>query len=56
MPSLPKEQCPVCRRQVPVRVNGDLREHTVAAGGKRCPGSGSTPAEATSLLSTATGK
>ena len=43
MTPLPRGECPVCHKQVPVRVNGTTREHTdndyQPLGGK-CPGSG----------------
>jgi hypothetical protein len=49
MAILPRSVCPVCKRDVPVRVTGELREHTneVSDGTKwtprKCPGSGQVP-------------
>lgn len=38
---LPRAQCPVCLRVVPVRRGGELREHTpTSAGTAKCPNSG----------------
>lgn len=36
---LPRRDCSVCGRSVPVRVGGELREHTVSPGGPKCSGS-----------------
>ena len=49
MAPLPRATCARCGRDVPVRVNGRLREHTSRPGAGEpplCPGSGQVPAPA----------
>lgn len=55
---LPRTECPVCHRSVPIRRGGELREHTLKPGEpEKCPASGLRPAralvEAPSLVATA---
>ncbi len=44
---LPRADCPVCLRWVPVRVNGELGKHYMRGSlnpfNKICPGSGARP-------------
>ena len=44
MASLPRATCPICGRDVAVRVNGALREHMLPGDlVNLCPGSGEQP-------------
>jgi len=56
MPALPRGTCSVCRRSVPVRVNGDAREHRPSSNwrdqAKTCAGSGKPTSSASSSAST----
>ena len=45
MTALPRADCPICDREVALRVNGTLREHRFH-GRTLCSASGLTPAEA----------
>lgn len=40
MTPLPRRVCPICAKDVAVRVNGALREHVNPSTGKTCAGSG----------------
>jgi hypothetical protein len=42
MPPLPKATCPRCKKLVPLRRNGALREHNNTSG-TFCPASGDQP-------------
>lgn len=44
MSRLPRAICPLCYREVPVRVNGSFREHRLWDGGL-CPAAGRHPDE-----------
>lgn len=50
MAPLPRKKCPFCKRSVPMRVSGEFREHTLAAGADKCPASGATMVEARTLI------
>ena len=52
MPPLPRAICPICHRSVPLRVDGEFREHRAEGGGRehhasdrKCMGSGKTRTE-----------
>jgi hypothetical protein len=43
MPPLPRGTCPDCHEEIPLRVNGTLREHRDWLSGELCPASGTAP-------------